>query len=269
MTFYNVLQWSQHFVLYMEIAAGTMKHLICLSSLPLLCCISHSLFVLSVPEQSHIRGSCGSDWRSSSGLWHHAGLYKFTMFLPLVSTLWMEGAGFLQTGKCVPTIMALTSQKPLWEVNYLCEPKLIVTKDIPYLLTVYELRQWLHTLYMKNYAWDHADDGDAVFEMCILIQEWDFDIQRTVHCDILIIREQVAQTCQIYFWIGTLHVSDSLSVHHRESSTKRTTRGICHTGYTDCLLAVWQLAATCVTYTCCCVFSARLLMMDRETVQNM
>jgi hypothetical protein len=64
----------------------------------------------------------------------------------------MEGAGFLETGKCVPTITVLTSQKPLWEVNYLCEPKLIVTKDIPYLLTVYELQQWLYTLYMKKYA---------------------------------------------------------------------------------------------------------------------
>jgi hypothetical protein len=54
------------------------------------------------------------------------------------------------------------------------------------LLTVYELQQWLYTLYMKKYAWDHADDGDAVFEMCILIQEGDFDIQRTVHCDIFL-----------------------------------------------------------------------------------
>jgi len=35
----------------------------------------------------------------------------------------------------------------------------------------------------------------------------------------------------------TLHVSDSFSVHHQESSTVHTAVGICHTGYGDCLLA--------------------------------
>ena len=34
----------------------------------------------------------------------------------------------------------------------------------------------------------------------------------------------------------TLHVSDRFSVHHQESSTVYTAIGICHTGYTDCLL---------------------------------
>ena len=33
-----------------------------------------------------------------------------------------------------------------------------------------------------------------------------------------------------FFWNETLHVSDSSSVHHQESSTVYTTRGICHTG---------------------------------------
>jgi len=28
------------------------------------------------------------------------------------------------------------------------------------------------------------------------------------------------------------------------------------------------VSITCMTYTYCCVYSARLLMMDRETVQN-
>ena len=37
-----------------------------------------------------------------------------------------------------------------------------------------------------------------------------------------------------YFWIRTLHVSDSFSVHHQESSTVHTA---IHTGYADCLLA--------------------------------
>jgi len=29
------------------------------------------------------------------------------------------------------------------------------------------------------------------------------------------------------------------------------------------------VSITCMTYTYCCVYSARLLMMDRETVRNM
>ena len=36
----------------------------------------------------------------------------------------------------------------------------------------------------------------------------------------------------------TLHVSDSSSVHHQESSTVHTAIGICHRGHADCLLAV-------------------------------
>jgi hypothetical protein len=38
---------------------------------------------------------------------------------------------------------------------------------------------------------------------------------------------------QIYFWNTTLHVSDSISVHHQESSTVHTA---IYTGYVDCLL---------------------------------
>jgi len=45
------------------------------------------------------------------------------------------------------------------------------------------------------------------------------------------------QFSQIYFWNRTLHVSDSFSVHHQESSAVYTAIGICHTGYADCLLA--------------------------------
>ena len=36
----------------------------------------------------------------------------------------------------------------------------------------------------------------------------------------------------------TIHVSDSISVHHQESSTVHTVIGIGHTGYDDCLLVV-------------------------------
>jgi len=45
---------------------------------------------------------------------------------------------------------------------------------------------------------------------------------------------------QIYFWNRTLHVSDSFSVHHQESSTVYTAIDICHTGYAECLLASSQ-----------------------------
>jgi len=48
-----------------------------------------------------------------------------------------------------------------------------------------------------------------------------------------------------YFWNNTLHVSDSLSVHHQESKTVHTASGICHTGYADCLLA--SSHRTCMT----------------------
>jgi hypothetical protein len=39
---------------------------------------------------------------------------------------------------------------------------------------------------------------------------------------------------QIYFWNRTLHVSDSFSVHHQESSTVHT---VIHKGYAYCFLA--------------------------------
>jgi len=69
---------------------------------------------------------------------------------------------------------------------------------------------------------------------------------------------------QIYFWNITQHVSDSFSVHHQESGTVHTAIGICQAGYADCLLA-----GSGWTYTTCCVYSARLLMIDRETVRNL
>jgi len=183
----------------MEIAVGILKHLICLSSLPPLCCISHSLLVHSVPEQSHIRCSCGGDWRSpSSGLWHHAVLYEFTMFLPCG---WREQVSWKLVNVC-------QTRNHSTEVNYLSEPKLIVTKNIPSLLTVYELQQWLHTLYRKKYAWDHADEGDAAFDICILIQEWVFVVFCV--CDLwmaeqwLYFRLSWSQLI-VTFLMGTLH----------------------------------------------------------------
>ena len=64
-----------------------------------------------------------------------------------------------------------------------------------------------------------------------------------------------ARISQIYFWNGTLHVSDSFSVHHHESSTVYTA---IHTGYADCLLASSRHNLYDI-----------YLMMDRETVRNM
>jgi len=54
---------------------------------------------------------------------------------------------------------------------------------------------------------------------------------------------------QIYFWNKTLHVSDSFSVHHQEYFTVHT--------------------ATEYVIQVCCVYSEKLLMMDRETVRKM
>jgi len=41
----------------------------------------------------------------------------------------------------------------------------------------------------------------------------------------------------ILFWNDTLHVSDSLSVHHQEFKTVHTATGICQTDTAVCLLA--------------------------------
>jgi len=72
------------------------------------------------------------------------------------------------------------------------------------------------------------------------------------------------------FSYRTLHDSDSFTVHHQESSTVYTAIGICHTGFDDYLLvrSGWN-AITCMTTTYCCVYSARLLMMDSKPVRIM
>jgi len=71
---------------------------------------------------------------------------------------------------------------------------------------------------------------------------------------------QTALISRIYFWNKTPHVSDSSSVHHQEFFTVPHSNGICHTGL---------LTASC-QQTCmyCCVYSEKLLMMDRGTVRN-
>jgi len=49
--------------------------------------------------------------------------------------------------------------------------------------------------------------------------------------------QQGALISQIYSRNRTLHVLDSISVHHQEPSTVHTA---IHTGYADCLLAISQ-----------------------------
>ena len=64
------------------------------------------------------------------------------------------------------------------------------------------------------------------------------DILRTVHRDIFLQWSQLgALISQIYFWNRNLHVSDSISFHHQESSTVHTAIGLGHRDYADCLLA--------------------------------
>ena len=48
---------------------------------------------------------------------------------------------------------------------------------------------------------------------------------------ILITKPKKSTNFSNLFWSRTLHVSDSSSVHHEESSTVNTAIGICHTGY--------------------------------------
>ena len=82
-------------------------------------------------------------------------------------------------------------------------------------------------------------------------------------------------TPQIYFCNKTLHVLGSSSVHHQEFFTV-------HTAMVYVTQVCWQLASrirmeslhpdpVCKLYDIhhCCVYSEKLLMMDRGTVRNM
>jgi len=76
----------------------------------------------------------------------------------------------------------------------------------------------------------------------------------------------------------TLNVSDSFSVRHQEFFTVHTGIGICHIGLLRAseqdqdetvLILLASCQQTCMTYTYCCVYSEKLLMMDRRAVRNM
>jgi len=68
----------------------------------------------------------------------------------------------------------------------------------------------------------------------------------------------------ILFWNDTVHVSDSLSIHHQEFKTVHTATGICQTDTAVCLLASRQQYLFDS-----CMYSLELLMMDGKTVRNM
>jgi len=64
----------------------------------------------------------------------------------------------------------------------------------------------------------------------------------------------------------TLHVSDSPSVHHQEFSTVHTA---IHTGLLTAFEPTRKLSTILYDIHHCCVYSEKLLMMDRGTVRNM
>jgi len=72
---------------------------------------------------------------------------------------------------------------------------------------------------------------------------------------------------QIYFWNKTLHVSDSSSTHDQFFTV--------HTTMVYVIQVCWQLASSILLSANLydihhyCVYSEKLLMMDRETVWNM
>jgi len=100
------------------------------------------------------------------------------------------------------------------------------------------------------------------------------------HCkNILIIKPTRCTKFSIYFWNKTLHVSDSYSVHHQAFFTV-------HIEMVYVIQVCWQLASRIRTELSppdparklsanlydiyhCCVYSEKLLMMDRGTVRNM
>ena len=99
-------------------------------------------------------------------------------------------------------------------------------------------------------------------------------------CDFLIIKPTRCTIFSNLFWNETLHVSDCSSVHHQEFFTV-------HTAIVYIIQVCWQLASrikmemqfnpdparklSAYLYDIyhCCVYSEKLLMMDRGTVRNM
>ena len=77
-----------------------------------------------------------------------------------------------------------------------------------------------------------------VFSVVNFTGIWIWHSEDRVSWYILIIKPtRCTNFSNLYIWNRTLQVSDSFSVHHQKSSTVHTVKGVCHTGYADCLLA--------------------------------
>jgi len=101
---------------------------------------------------------------------------------------------------------------------------------------------------------------------CIKHHHWDtaVGLKRKHAIKILIIKQLNALISHIYFWNKILRVSESSSVHHQEFFTVHAA------------MAYWfrpdparKLSANLYDTYYCCVYSEKLLIMDRETVRNM
>jgi len=93
-----------------------------------------------------------------------------------------------------------------------------------------------------------------------------FDVHVTVHCDkFLIINHLDALISQIYFG-RKLYMFRTVPPFIIRSFSLYIQQWYMSYRFADSKQAV---SITCMRYTYCCVYSTRLLMMDRGTVQNM
>ena len=89
-----------------------------------------------------------------------------------------------------------------------------------------------------------------------------FDVHANVHRGKFLITEpnRCVKFSKFLFWNETLHVSDGSSVNHQEFSTDGTQF---HPN------PARKLSANLYDIYHCCVYSGKLLMMERGTVRNM
>ena len=87
-----------------------------------------------------------------------------------------------------------------------------------------------------------------------------------LNVDFLYQNQPDALISQIYLWNKILHVSDSSSLHHQEFFTVHTAGSGRNEFHPD---PARKLSANLYDIYHCCVYSEKLLMMDRRTVRNM
>jgi hypothetical protein len=113
-------------------------------------------------------------------------------------------------------------------------------------ITVWRVQNWLPCLLFSIYP------NSAQSDLHLLFSLWKFHLflyseDRTSWYILITKNQRDALISQIYIRNRTLHVSDSISVHHQQSSTVHTA---IHTGYADCLLASGQAVSTTCMYCC-------------------